>query len=243
VRERPARVGPSAWEHVEFEGDAERVSALVLEPGGDFRATIWERPRESHGVWAGQGRGSHGASGAPLASAMGTWRPCRGGVELVFIESPELDLDEHIVAYRMRHSCLVADDAYLPDGLVQEYAQQQAPLEGPPSGDRQLLARMLADAEAARAAEPEALDAAPRPDPDDDDADPPLVDGLPMGLIEEGSSDKSERSDLGPSGRSSPRAVVGVGGPKEAEEDDFEHDYEDDFEEGDEDEDEDESDG
>jgi len=64
-----------------------------------------------------------------------------------------------------------------------------------------------------------------------------------MGLIEEGSSDKSERSDLGPSGRSSPRAVVGVGGPKEAEEDDFEHDYEDDFEEGDEDEDEDESDG
>merc|ERR1712008_218399 len=69
-----------------------------------------------------RGCGGEAARGAECFAG-GRWRPCRGGVELVFVEAPELGLPELTVMYRMRRECLVADDASLPDGLVQEYSR------------------------------------------------------------------------------------------------------------------------
>jgi len=129
VRAPVVQVGPSRWEHVEMDLDCgpqagmERVSMLVLEAGGG--------PDPGGSFWAAAGAfrqvddrssGEEAARGAECFAG-GRWRPCRGGVELVFDEAPELGLPELTVMYRVRRECLVADDASLPDGLVQEYSR------------------------------------------------------------------------------------------------------------------------
>jgi len=101
----------------------ERVSILVLEEGGG--------PGVGDSFWAAAGAsrqvddrscGEEAMRGAECFAG-GRWRPCRGGVELVFAEVPEFGLSELTVIYRVRRECLVADDASLPDGLVQEYSR------------------------------------------------------------------------------------------------------------------------
>jgi len=81
-------------------------------------------------------------------------------VELIFAESPELDLPELVVHYALRRSsgaagaaaaseCLLAQDVHLPDGLAQEYSPTvKAPDGGSTLAAERLplIARMLADA-------------------------------------------------------------------------------------------------
>lgn len=144
VRARSAQVGPSAWEHVEAdfsntEGDIDRVSSLVLEPGGGFQAVIIERRHAEN---------DDGEACGPECSSCGNWRPCRGGVELIFDSCPDLELPEHTVMYRLRRECLVADDAVLPDGLAQEYSPCRTALRVADLATARspLLERMLVDA-------------------------------------------------------------------------------------------------
>lgn len=144
VRARSAQIGPSAWEHVEAdfsntEGDIDRVSSLVLEPGGSFQAVIIERRHTEY---------DDGEACGPECSSRGNWRPCRGGVEIIFDSSPDLELPEHTVVYRLRRECLVADDAALPDGLAQEYSpcRTASRIADLAAARSPLLERMLVDA-------------------------------------------------------------------------------------------------
>eukprot|EP00930_Biecheleria_cincta_P045394 TRINITY_DN31294_c0_g1_i1.p1 TRINITY_DN31294_c0_g1~~TRINITY_DN31294_c0_g1_i1.p1 ORF type:complete len:291 (+),score=54.70 TRINITY_DN31294_c0_g1_i1:47-874(+) len=123
VRAGRSQVGPSSWEHVEVTfGDdleQERVCSLRLADGGQFHAAIFERLRP-----AGSAELQEPAipQGTPSAESSGSWRPYRGGVELVFEAEEDLNLEEVVIVYCMRHNCLVADEAALPDGLAQEYS-------------------------------------------------------------------------------------------------------------------------
>jgi len=127
VRAPVAQVGPSRWEHVEMDlagglqAGMERVSMLVLEAGGG--------PDPGGNFWAAAGAfrqvddrscGEEVTRGAECFAG-GKWTPCRGGVELIF--AAELGLPELRVRYRLRRQCIVADEASLPDGLVQEYSR------------------------------------------------------------------------------------------------------------------------
>jgi len=107
VRQGRKQITASSWEHVQMvlsaQEEAQISSSLHLLPTGKFHAL------------AGVSKICGGAV------AMGTWRSCRHGVELVFAECPELGLQEVRVDYRLRGDCLVADDCELPDGLEQEY--------------------------------------------------------------------------------------------------------------------------
>lgn len=131
----------SSWEHVEVVMDADAdalnsVSSLVLMPGGAFRAQQSSR--------AGLGDGARG----PDAVAVGSWRPCRGGVDLVFEPVRALRLPERIVTYSLRNNCLVADEAGLPDGLLQEYSRCASDTAAGGSGRQAggpMMARLLAD--------------------------------------------------------------------------------------------------
>lgn len=212
VRDRASaaasRVAASAWEHVEValgaeeEGggeESEVVSSLVLDPEGAFRATVTRRSAD--------GRGS-AESAAASALAVGLWRSCRGGVELVFPEQDdELVLPECVVRYRLRRACLVAEGAELPDGLAQEYSQCHgggpggAAAEAAAATRSDLLGRMLADATALQR---EALAAADedrgRGEAPADAAEAPAAAaeaGRPVGIIEEGASSGGDSgSDL-----------------------------------------------
>jgi len=144
VRERKPgqKVVPSAWEHLEMAlGDGpDRVSSLVLRPGGTFLAEVKEQEDDADGD----------PQTAILSSASGSWRQCRGGVELVFRETPELDLPELLLAYVLRRGCLVAEALELPDGLAQEYSRcpDASPATGIAAERLSLIDRMLADAAA-----------------------------------------------------------------------------------------------
>ncbi|CAK0854131.1 unnamed protein product, partial [Prorocentrum cordatum] len=98
----------------------------ILEPGGAFRASVCDH---RHGASAGDA-----PAGLASSVAQGSWRPCRGGVELVFPAEPALDLPELCAAYRRCRDCLVAEDFDLPDGLAQEYSPCWA-ASPPPSGE------------------------------------------------------------------------------------------------------------
>jgi len=165
----------------------ERVSMLVLEEGGG--------PDPGGSFWAAAGafrQVDDRSSGEEITRgaecfAGGSWKPCRGGVELVFDEAPELGLSELTVMYRVRRECLVADDASLPDGLVQEYSRCST-AEAAVSGPQATIGDVVGD-------------------PDSSSADlagntgggPARRSGvLPAGIIEEGASSEDEDfSDIG----------------------------------------------
>lgn len=212
VRERRPgqQVAPSAWEHLEMAlgGGPDRVSALSLEPGGTFRAALKEQQHDADGH----------CETVILATANGNWRQCRGGVELVFGESAELDLPELLVPYSLRHGCLVADALELPDGLTQEYSRcsDDSLSVVPLAAERlSLIDRMLADAAAntgvARSSRSPGVTAAgtalhPQCLDGDSDRDECLEGTAPVGIIEEGSC--SDLDADGSTGGSTPRCEV-----------------------------------
>lgn len=206
---------PSAWEHLEMalgEG-SDRISSLALEPGGTFRAVVREHQRDEDDGCA--------EAAIIVASAVGSWRQCRGGVELVFSETPELDLPELSVSYALRRGSLVAEASELPDGLAQEYSSCPTPTLANSSSlgaERlSLIDRMLADAATADGGTAEATsspcrsvaalgDVATRlQQQDSDSGSDRLVEGMaPVGIIE----DNSDSDDAESIGGSTPRCQV-----------------------------------
>jgi hypothetical protein len=110
----------------------DRLSSLSLESEGIFRAVVQEQASQS----------DCGAEATVIASASGSWRACRKGVELVFEDA---DLPELCVMYSLRSGCLVAESWELPDGLVQEYSRCSRETSIAPERSM-LIDRMLADA-------------------------------------------------------------------------------------------------
>jgi hypothetical protein len=116
----------------------DRVASLALEPGGTFSASLKEQQHLVDGS----------CESLILTTAFGAWQQCRGGVELVFREAPELDLPELLITYRLRRGCLVAESLDLPDGLAQEYSRCPDGFSAVPLAPERLslIERMLADA-------------------------------------------------------------------------------------------------
>ncbi|CAE8597402.1 unnamed protein product, partial [Polarella glacialis] len=146
VRARHAQVGPSAWEHVEVmldddHGELESVASLLLAESGRFRAATFARLPALN----------LGQQDSPLAAASGSWRPYRGGVELTFEAEEEANIEEVVVVYRLRRNHLVADEAFLPDGLAQEYSVCRPDQD---SESHSMSAAVLMDAEEELAARP-----------------------------------------------------------------------------------------
>lgn len=212
---RPARVAASSWEHVEValapggsgdDGETagavefEVVSSLVLSLGGDFRAAIASRVRAQCAESGSLGVHDDTSDAEPTAVALGSWRPCRAGVELVFGEEVStdggVDLPERIVSYSLRHDFLIAQEADLPDGLAQEYSlcrsasiTSSRSADAPP-GDS-LLNRMLVDASALCADGSAGLLVDPG-GPSLDSRARAAHTPLPVGLIEEGADSDSD---------------------------------------------------
>eukprot|EP00931_Biecheleriopsis_adriatica_P000745 TRINITY_DN100850_c0_g1_i1.p1 TRINITY_DN100850_c0_g1~~TRINITY_DN100850_c0_g1_i1.p1 ORF type:complete len:268 (-),score=58.52 TRINITY_DN100850_c0_g1_i1:7-810(-) len=205
VRARSTQVGPSAWEHVEVTfGDGlelERISSLILEEGGQFHAAIFDRLTDGGGSRQVTSPATPETHGTPAASASGSWRHCRGGVELVFEAEEELELEEVVIVYRRRRDCLVADEPSLPDGLVQEYSPWRA--------QDSAGAAMLADADDAQPEETEPSTA-------------PAV----AGLIEEGDSGDCDSDIEDVLGFASSREAVTAEKDREPEEEDYPDDFE-----------------
>lgn len=193
VRAPSAQVGPSRWEHVELDFDGgsqasrERVSTLVLEagcgpdPGGSFWAAAGAFRQVDD-----RSSGEEITRGAECFAG-GSWKPCRGGVELIFAETPELGLPELTVRYRVRTECLVADDASLPDGLVQEYSRCSTTEAAVPA-QQLAIGNVVGGQESSSG------------DIDGNSGGPPIGHSgvLPAGIIEDGaSSDDEDFSDLG----------------------------------------------
>lgn len=197
----------------------DRVSSLCLEPGGTFHAALKEKQHDADGA----------SESVTLATASGSWRQCRGGMELVFAESAELGLEELLVPYALRRGCLVAEAADLPDGLAQEYSPcpEDARPASPLAAERlSLIGRMLADAAAtaeisapgagysgpeASSRSPTAVAAKPLLRPKkcfvrdgESDSDDCLEGTAPVGIIEDGSDSDVE----GSTGGSTPRCEV-----------------------------------
>jgi len=172
IREGRPRVQPSAWEHLEVSiGERlDRTHSLILEHGETFRATVQERRHDDAEECL-----------VSVEMASGAWRPLRGGVELIFIAAPGMELADYEVTYLLRDGHLLADSfATLPDGLAQEYAPCDATVQAPSL----LTMRALADA-AALAAETQA-GAVSVDNMEDDDL------GIPVGVILEDDDGRSQ---------------------------------------------------